>query len=89
MATPSFEKWAEQIPVSDRRKFISDESKKVFELSDKLQMFGIMVVWIAGLNKPEIFKSVALFDNILDAQNQEKIWDKQYDKYVHEIYKFW
>lgn len=89
MAIQQWQEWADKIPLEERRAFVTEESRKAFELADKVGMYCVMIIWIAGIMKPECQKSVALFDNVMDAERQKDVWDKQYTNFVHEIYTFW
>lgn len=89
MAIKRWEDWAEKLPLEERRAYIEIESKKAFELADRTGMYCVMVVWIAGITKPELQKSVALFSNIMDAERQRDYWDNHFSDFVHQTYTFW
>lgn len=88
MATSKWSAWADKLSVEERRAFVNSELEKALELADKTGMYCVMVIWIAGVIKPKCQKSVALFDNIMDAARQKDYWDKHFDDFVHEVYTF-
>lgn len=86
MALECWEEKAKQIPVEERREYIGHVCRGVTHTAQELNMWYVMVVWIAGLDKAVIQKRLAYFDYLDDARRQAEYWREHFSKFVSEVY---
>lgn len=86
MAKSHWVKMADRMPIEQRREYVSAKEKEIYLIANKYNLKYVMVIWISGIDDPEINSSYAFFSERIDADKHAAYWDSIYDDFVHHVY---